>query len=405
MVGRGLLPRRSGIEWGTRCALALLASMLGYQTVTHGIALAVQRTDAVQAYRLAPSDSQIAAALAASIFTTDQSPRAQPHITDLARQALRGDPTAEQAAATLGLQEQLRGHSVMARRWFGYAQMLSRRDLQVQLWAIEDAIGRGDIPAALHQYDTALRTSNAASELLFPVLGGAIAEPDVRRGLVSTLVKKPSWATSFIEYAANAGVDPKAVATLFVDLRRAGVAVSGEATRAVITRLVQAGSPMLAWRYYATVRASVDRYRSRDPSFTAQLDVPTPFDWVVANEPGVSASIEAGHRGGLVNFSALSGVGGEVVRQMQFLPPGRYRIEGHAKDTDRSTRSTSYWTLNCWHGRELEQVVVPADKRFAGFFTVPVDCPLQMLTLVARASDAITGVSGQIDRVQLAPAP
>lgn len=165
MVGRGLLPRRSGIEWGTRCALALLASMLGYQTVTLGIALAVQRTDAVQAYRLAPSDSQIAAALAASIFTTDQSPRAQPHITDLARQALRGDPTAEQAAATLGLQEQLRGHSVMARRWFGYAQMLSRRDLQVQLWAIEDAIGRGDIPAALHQYDTALRTSNAASEL------------------------------------------------------------------------------------------------------------------------------------------------------------------------------------------------------------------------------------------------
>ena len=41
---------------------------------------------------------------------------------------------------------------------------------------------------------------------------------------------------------------------------------------------------------------------------------------------------------------------------------------------------------------------------FAASFSVPSDCPVQVLTLIARPSEAIGGLSGQIDRVELAPA-
>jgi hypothetical protein len=39
--------------------------------------------------------------------------------------------------------------------------------------------------------------------------------------------------------------------------------------------------------------------------------------------------------------------------------------------------------------------------RFAGQFTVPRDCPVQTLRLVTRATDAIAGQTGHIDRVEL----
>lgn len=409
MAGRGLLPRRSYVGWGVRVALALVAAILGYQAIMRGLALAAQRTDVHRAHLLAPGNGQITAALAAAKFAADQSPSAQPQIRSLAQQALRQDPTAIKAIVTLGFQAQLRNDSVGARNIFDYAQKLTRRDLQVQLWIIEDAVARDDVPGALHQYDIALRTSKLAPDLLFPVLAGAIVTPEVRRGLVSVLTEYPSWTFDFVEYVANAGVDPKSVATFFIDLRRGGVEVPAEATRAAITRLVQTGSPMMAWRYYAAVRPSADRHRSRDPLFAARLDVPTLFDWVVADEAGMSVSIEAGEKGGFVNFNAPPSVGGDVVRQMQLLPPGRYRIEGRTRDIEQPAQSAPYWTLSCWRGRELGQVALPASAatngRFNGLFTVPVDCPVQMLTLVVRASDAITGVSGQIVEAQLVPAP
>ena len=408
VAGRGSSLRWSRGMWAVRTGLALLAVALGYQSVTYSMAVSAQRTDPARAHALAPGDGRIMAALAATKFAVDQSPRAQVDIAQLAQRALRQDPMVVQAVATLGLQAQLRGDTAKARRLFDYAGMLSRRELQVQLWAIEDAIGRGDIPGTLRQYDVALRTSKTAPDLLFPVLGGAIGEREVRRNLVATLAKRPSWMGDFITYVANFG-DPPAVAALLVDLRRAGVALSADTTRVVITRLVQAGAPMLAWRYYATVRASADRRMSRDPQFAARLDVPTPFDWVVVNEAGVSASLGQGEKGGFVDFAAPPSVGGDVVRQLQLLPRGRYRIEGRTRNIDQPARSAPYWSLSCWQGRELGRVEVSASATtngyFSGVFNVPRDCSVQMLTLVVRASDTVGGVSGQIDQTRLVPMP
>jgi hypothetical protein len=63
--------------------------------------------------------------------------------------------------------------------------------------------------------------------------------------------------------------------------------------------------------------------------------------------------------------------------------------------------------LQCREGRELGRVVLPdsaeARGEFDGRFTVPQGCPVQMLALVLRPSEAVSGVSGRIDRLQLTP--
>ena len=401
--------RRSRGDWAVRGGLTLLALVLGYQSVAYSLALTTQNTNPVLAHKLAPGNGRITATLAMTKFAADQSAGMRSDVTRLAQRALFQDPMAVQAVTVLGLQAHLRGDTAKARLLFDYANTLSRRDLQVQLWTIEDAIARGDIPRTLHEYDVALRTSKAAPDLLFPVLSSAISEGEVRRNLVMTLAGRPQWAGEFVTYVANAGVAPKSVVSLFADLHRYHIAVPADDERAAITRLIQANEMLLAWDYYSRLRGSLDRRSSRDPQFAMHLEAPTPFDWVVTNDASVSASIDIDAGKSYLNFAAPSSVGGSVVRQMQLLPPGRYQIEGLSRGIDQLSDSTPYWSLSCWRGRELGQVAVPASVtakgRFSGLFSVPADCPVQMLTLFVRASDAVGGVSGQIDQVQLKPAP
>ncbi len=312
-----------------------------------------------------------------------------------------------QAAATLGLNLGLQGDSVRSRRLLDYAQKLSRRDLQTQFWAIEDAVGRGDVAAALMHYDTALRTSTTAHDVLFPVLAGATADPTIRFHLIATLAKKPLWGEAFITWIANAGTRPDAIARLFLGLRQASVTLTPETLALATDRLIALGSVDQAWLFYAATHPGADKSRSRDPKFNTSLNTPSVFDWQPVNDGTVAASIQRGDQGNMLDFAVPPGIGGVLVRQMEMLPSGDYRIEGHSRAIDQSEASLPYWILTCSNGREVGRVSVlrsaQANGLFAGHFSVPADCPTQTLALVAKASDDVGGVAGQIDWIRVVP--
>ena len=97
-----------------------------------------------------------------------------------------------------------------------------------------------------------------------------------------------------------------------------------------------------------------------------------------------------------------------MLTQVQVLPPGAYRLVGRSSGLDQPEASRPYWALTCRDGRELGRVAVPnsaqAEGQFAGELRVPAGCPVQVLALIARPSDDVSGVSGQIDAAQLVPA-
>lgn len=97
-----------------------------------------------------------------------------------------------------------------------------------------------------------------------------------------------------------------------------------------------------------------------------------------------------------------------MLQQSQLLPPGRYRLTGHSTAIEQVDTALPYWALSCQGGRELGRVEVPnssvAGGVFSGTFNVPAGCPVQTLVLVARPSDAVSGLSGAFDRVELMPA-
>lgn len=399
------LARRSPQEWAVRLGLAAVAVVLGYYGVTFSLAQVVVKRDPALAYRLAPYDGRITAAYATSLAGPDATVKDRARADVLAKRALRQDPTAVSAVATLGINADVRGDKAGARQYFAYAQKLSRRDMRTQLFMIEDAVQRNDIPGALHQYDMTLRVFPTLGDMLYPVLASASADPEIRRELVRKLAAKPMWSDSFIGFVAGKGPDPKSTAALFIDLRRAGVVIPETARAAAVNALLTAGQIDAAWSYYATIRSGADRRRSRDLRFATMLETPPQFDWTPINE---GSGLTTGIQGGIFDFTAPASAGGRMLQQLQLLPPGSYRLNGHSIGIEQATGALPYWTLRCQNGRELGRVEVPnsnvANGNFTGMFSVPADCPVQTLVLMARPSDAVSGLSGQIDRVELVPA-
>lgn len=399
------LKRRSRNEWAVRFALGASAALLGYYSVTFSVSQLVVKRDPALAHRLAPYDGSVSGAYAASLVGNDATQEDRRQADSVARKALHQNPLSVAALVTLAVDADIRGDKVNARRLFTSVQGLSRRNLITQLWMIEDAVSRESIPQALHQYDITLRVFPNMNALLYPVLASSINDPVIRRGLVKTLVGKPLWSESFITFIAASGPDPRVTAALFVDLRRAGVAVPETAWAGAVNALIAAKQFDAAWAYYSDLRSGADRRRSRDPRFAVNTDTPSQLDWVLANTGGLTTSIQ----GGIFDFSVPASVGGPLLQQYQLLPPGTYRLVGHSTGIDVAVGERPYWSLSCSSGRELGRVEMPnsavANGVFTGTFTVPAECPMQVLLLNARPSDSVSGLSGQIDRAELVPLP
>jgi len=191
-------------------------------------------------------------------------------------------------------------------------------------------------------------------------------------------------------------------------LQATRVPVPDASSVALINRLLAARLFDDAWAYYAAARPGSDRRQSRDPAFTSAIEARSAFDWIAVNGFGGSVAILPDVRNGLFDFTISMGNGGTLLQQLQMLPPGNYVLEGHSIGIEQPTRSRPYWTLRCESGGEIGRVELPnssqADGRFQGSIRVPIDCPVQMLALVARSTDDIGGVSGQIDRITIRPA-
>jgi hypothetical protein len=395
----------SAAAWIRRGLLAIFAAVAGFASVKGTLAQVAVKPNPALAHELAPNNGQIAARLAWRLSS-------RPDATDddrrkgnrLAREALRNDPTAVVAVATLGMDAQRRGNVSEATQLFEYSEKLSRRNMATQVWLAGRAGRNEDVAGVLRHFDIALRTLPESADVLFPGLTKAMVEPKIRAEMVRTLLRRPDWGEAFINYVSLNNPDPRVTVTLFSALQRNKLSVPEDARANAVNSLIGKQRVQDAWSYYAANHPGVDRHSLRSPDFNAPPPASTLFDWTVTNDSALSGSIQHG----VFDFMVPATVGGVLVQQMQLLSPGSYRFEGQSAEIDQQVSALPYWTMTCTDGRELGRVVVPnsiSNKgTFVGSFTVPTDCPAQILSLVARSSDAIGGVSGQILRAQLNPA-
>jgi hypothetical protein len=384
--------------------LAFVLLILAGLSLADTLANVVVAANPVAAHSLAPWDGHATAKLANLEFALSPNAALDSNQAYLARLALRQDATAVEALDVLAFQAELRQDTNKARDLFAQSLRLSRRELRPRLWSIQQAVELGDIETAINNYDIALRTSDSAPAILFPILVSATHEREIRTYLIRVLRKRPDWADAFIDFAAKSRAEPAGVANLFNEGKASGVSVSAEDQAALVNSLIARNLYDQAWSYYSTFRPHVRRDTSRDPYFQLNPKDGSVLDWSVTE----NASIQSGKDQGVVEFSFPPTVGGPALQQMQLLPAGHYLLEGESAGVGQPAEFRPYWELRCGDGRVLGRVELAnsgsSTAKFEGTFVVPAECPSQFATLFIRPTDAIEGVNGRIEWVRLSPA-
>jgi hypothetical protein len=393
-------PRR---RWALPARIAIFAAALVLAGVElqAGIATWAGRTDPALAASIAPYDARLAIAAAQAAVEHG----ARTDAADVRRwvgTALARDATLPSAIELAALRTEAAGDGRRAARLFELSSALSRRSLPTRLWLIQRAVDRGDVSAALEDFDIALRTSANAPKVLFPVLARASGDPDLAGPIARVLDRPEDWRAMFLHYAiteAHAGPGMSAVVLRMRDRR---AIIDNQVDQLLIGELVNE-------QQFALARRVQDAFLQTAPEPVQDADFSAskrafPFGWLLV-ETG-SAGAERAQIDGRPALSWQASPGGEgaVANQLLTLSPGAWRLTTTTAAASDS-EAPPVWTLTCAEtgGGEIARLIQPAQKgeRASADFAVPADCPAQWLTLTLKAGDS-PNRSGAIARVAVA---
>jgi len=391
--------------------LAIIAGIgvaLAWLLVAHNLATRLRETAPRNAVDLAAWHGSARDALAnAQLAATakERSPATVAGAVATARAALAINPLSVSSWRVLGYAADIRGDEAAARKLIKTAESMSRRDSLTQLWLIEDAVRRDDIPGAMAHYDAALRTSRLSRDLLLPILVRATDDPIIRLNIAHTLTSNPPWREEFIiRFAAEAPSGPVA-ADLLQRLKRTGPVPLVPELALLVRRLAERGDIQSAFSVYRTLMDGRDSAALvRNGGFDRENVLP-PIDWSFFDTGGVTAS-QALDR---LEISAASDAGGRAAFQLLALEPGRYRLGALIGYEPGDEPASIELALLCEStgGRRLAFVANRATAPARGVdisFDVPSGCPAQRLEIGVTSETQPGGSAAWVDRVVVRPA-
>lgn len=398
--------------WTKLVVIFSVAGYLAWLSFVHALANVAWQPNPDLALRFVPDHPLALSRKADQLFAESQDPATLAKVEAMAKQSLRGGALNPVAIRLLGYVADVRGDRDKARQLMLLSQKVSRRDFGTQLWLIEDAVARGDKKQALYHYDVAMRTTPESFPVLIPTLTDALADPEVRSGLVPYVRQAPEWLPSFLGEAIANIENPANVADLLV---KAGPLPDRENyevyPNSLLAQLAAKGRFQAFRQYYASLKGSnAATFRTAAMN---RLTVNLPFSqagWQVADNPAVGGSFSAADSQGRHRLVAFAGSGerSELMRKILFLKPGSYRFRAVYEAQDSAPDSEIRWDLLCMSAAGNTGkwfIASPVRKgRTAVSDTIQLgaDCPNQLLLMLAAGGSGQLGAEFTLASVDLA---
>ncbi len=325
---------------------------------------------------------------------------------DLAREALRREPTNAVALRTLGLASQGSGKGQQGDRQLVLADQLTRRDLPSQFYAIERAVGRNDIAGAIRHYDIAMRVNRESWPILMPVLVAATSNADIITPLATKLAMKPQWADPFLAELTAKGTSAPNALLLAKELGALGQPVGADVMSGIVSNLVSQKSWGLVTERALAVRTqNGDRSALvTDGDFAHAGQLP-PIDWMVTTD-GIAA-VQSGPgkpRNTVLAYSLTPALETELARQIVTLTPGNYVITGTTGALDGAKGALAYFRIDCADGggqRVADRAnAVQTPQQVSARFIIPSNCGGQWLQIRVKSPD-VDSSAGWIDDIKI----
>lgn len=284
----------------------------------------------------------------------------------------------------------------------------SRRDAFTQFWLIEDSVQRGNVAEALEHYDIALRTRPGTYTTLFPILLGALDDPQIRRALSPYIHNDRVWAPLFLVHAtANSNNLPALVDLILESGGLGDLEAAHRQNVELLQRLVTDKAFGDARRLYLHMPgASAIRLADAQFALSDRQARFGPLGWQVIAGPDSGATFtEAADKHTTLSLFANAATTATVATKLLYLRPGDYDFAARLSKLEKGEAAFIRWQLRCpANGGErpvwaLDNVAQAAQATL----TVPADCPVQFLEILAVGGSGQNGMDATIDEVSLRP--
>ena len=351
-----LLPRRDTLFY-------IAAVVLVWLLVTLFTASSVMASyNPAQALALNPFNASAKAQVANDLVYATGDARQTGAAAALSREALGGNATLAGAYRMIGLQNARTGKpvkpAIMA------ATYLTRRDYVANLWLIEDAVKRGRIDQAMTDVDASLRTSLRGRALLFPILGKAIAEPEMRSEFARLFRANPDWLPSFLSYYVTAREKAAPLAQVILPIRKDLPANYDQLDRTLIGMMVVQHDFDAARAYERRIVGPAAKGATsiiHNSRFEEEGPFP-PIDWHLIRESSFGSDIEKTAKGNRLVVLSEQEEAALVARQLIQLAPGSYRFAASGRILSSNDDAALRWKIDCAEKDGPRQL---AELRFA----------------------------------------
>jgi len=304
-------------------------------------------------------------------------------------------PVDHKALVMLARDLERQGRIADARAAMDEAVQLAPVDQRTLLEVIAFYLRTGDTSRALPLMQRAADFYPGMHESLWPAFAAALDGSGQGDFFASVAGANPDWWPEFFRYACQKSTNMDALQRVFAARTAAGVADTDE-RRCLIDRLQHENRWVNAYQIWLNSLPPEQRQRI-GYVFNGSFEWPLSdvgFDWRIPAQNGVDVAIVpidgvTGGRALRVEFTRKLWEG-PPVQQHLMLFPGRYRFEGRGRVDALQTWLGAQWGLYCVPvngGRALQLARAgrfmgsSGWEAFGGDFTVPGDCPVQLLRL------------------------
>lgn len=388
----------------------VLLSLLGLIGASFAFLLAISGVTRLAnpsiALTLFPADSVALGAQADLLVhsTPATPPRA---VRTLALAALRDQAINPRALRVLGYYTEATGTFAEAERLVTMAERLSRRDSGAQMWLIEASARRNDTKQTLLHYDIALRVRPDNQSILFPRLASAIEDPEIRSSLAPYIAAKNGWGEIFLADAIATNANGPALAALMIESR--GIADRKANRRlqvSLLGRLVDEGQYQDARRLYLSMdKASAGRLTNAAFDLADRTADHGPIGWQTIDDVdgGGGFAGKGGQKELALEIFASAATTRPITRKLLFLAPGNYNFAAKVARLDTDPGGYLRWQLRCMQGVQGTAIwaVQGVEKNLRSALTIPGNCNVQILDLIASGGQGQAGIEATITSVDI----
>lgn len=327
-----------------------------------------------------------------------------------AQNALRAAPVNQEALTIFALS----GKRSLIPSLMALSGGLGWRDLQTQLYLVQQAIQNGDADVFAQRFDAYQRQAPANASIL-SLLDRYVSDGNVRDAIVRRLAAQPDWRSDYLQHVDT--FDARVIAgreLLLTALSRAGSPAALTEIQPYVAQLANQGSAIDAHRIWMRFIAHRDAWSGLvyDGGFKylGGSDSPSPYEWNLPNISGASATAETVSQGHVLHIQSDGTSNGPLATELLWLAPGDYRLLVHASVGENVIqREENYpfeWSVLCDDVRQLlsspdgEGAPAVAGVRTYSF-RVASDCPSPMLSINSTSGNENTAHGLWITNVRI----